>query len=373
LPPSVWTLAGALSASGYRTGAVVTNPYLALQYGLGAGFDDYSNLTIESEASLSFQRTAAMAVLRLLRPQLDLGDRGAAVSARAVSWIERAPRDSRRPFFLWVHYVDPHSPYSAPEATDHKSFRGDSLLGGGRGLLGAEGPISPDVARLRSGELRLSEGEKDEVRALYRAEVAGVDAAVGDLLDGVERLGLEADTLVVVVSDHGEEFWEHGGVEHGHTVYEEVVRVPVLFRWPRGLPAGGRVESVTSLLDVAPTIADLIGAAIPAAVDGRSLTPLLRGDPLPERPAVIENMLFAEERIGVRTATHKLVRWADGREELYDLRSDPGERGAAAELALVSGLGELAEVPTFFLATGGDPARDDPAAAHALRALGYLR
>jgi arylsulfatase A-like enzyme len=373
LPPSLWTLAGALSESGYRTGAVVTNPYLSLRYGLGAGFDDYTNVTIESEAFLSFRRTAAMAILRLLRPEVSVGDRGARVSARALSWIERVSRETSAPYFLWVHYVDPHSPYSAPEATDHKSFRGDSLLGGGRGFLGARGPVSPDVARLRSGELRLSEPEKEEVRALYRAEVAGVDAAVGDLLDGLRRLGLEEHTLVVAVSDHGEEFWEHGGVEHGHTVYEEVVRVPALLRWPRGLPAGGRVESVVSLVDLAPTIADLAGAPLPDGADGRSLALLLRGGALPERAAMVESMLFAEERIGVRTATHKLVRWGDGRVELYDLWSDPGERGAPAEPALLADLGELAEVPTFFLTAEIDPDRDDPAAAHALRALGYLR
>src|SRR5581483_2594103 len=102
----------------------------------------------------------------------------------------------------------------------------------------------PGRHRARSGAIQLSAAEKETVRALYRDEVAGVDAAVGEVVDALDRLGLGDRTLLVVASDHGEEFWEHGGVEHGHTVYDELVRVPLLMRMPGRLPAGAVVDGI---------------------------------------------------------------------------------------------------------------------------------
>lgn len=90
------------------------------------------------------------------------------------------------------------------------------------------------------------------MHALYGAEVRSVDAAVGEMLQALERNGLSGRTLVIGAADHGEEFWEHGGSEHGRTVYEEVVRVPLLMRWPGHVPAGARIDAVARCTDVAP-------------------------------------------------------------------------------------------------------------------------
>jgi arylsulfatase A-like enzyme len=371
-----WTLAGALRARGYRTQAIVTNPYLALRYGLGQGFDGYENLTIESEFFLAGREVTALRLLAWLRPDLVVGDRGETVSARATAWLGRAAGGG--PFFLWLHYIDPHPPYSRAGVARHKSFRSDTLLGA-RDAASGDGPFtltSPDVARLRAGELRLSAGQKAQVRSLYRAEVASVDAAVGQVLAALDRLGLAGGTLVVCVSDHGEEFWEHGGVEHGHTVYEELVRVPLLMRLPGTLPAGAVVDAPARMTDIAPTAVDLLGLAPPLISDGASLLPLVRGEEVSPRPALIESMLFAEERVGVRTPERKYVRWDSGKEEAYDLAADPGElRDLAALPAVMSPLRELyaslahglGEQP---VAAPGGPSPASGAAA--LRALGYL-
>ena len=370
-----WTLAGALRARGYRTQAIVTNPYLALRYGLGDGFGGYENLTIESEFFLATREVTAVRLLTWLVPDLVIGDRGDTVSARATAWLERAARD--RPFFLWLHYVDPHAPYSRPGASRHKSFRGDSLL---TAESSTDTPLtlsSPDIARLRSGELRLDDREKEAVRALYRGEVAYVDAAVGRVLGALDRLGLGERTLVVCLSDHGEEFWEHGGVEHGHTVYEEVVRIPLLMRWPVALPSGAAVESVARIVDVSPTILDLLGIPAPAHVDGVTLLPLLRGAIEAPRIALVENMLFSEERIGVRTADRKYVRWDSGKEEAYDLVTDPGESRDLAGLA--TAVQPLRELLATFERTIGRRAliaRTPPPDGDSrgmLRALGYVQ
>jgi arylsulfatase A-like enzyme len=356
LPSGVWTLADALRQRGYRTHAIVTNPYLALRYGLGHGFNGYENVTIESEAFLAFRDTAAVRIASALWPGL----------------VVVPPN---RPFFLWLHYVDPHPPYSRPGATTHKSFRGDSLLGTS-GVAGLDFTLtSPDVARLRSGELRLGPDEKDAVRALYRAEVRAVDAAVGVVLDTLDALQLSERTLVICVADHGEEFWEHGGVEHGHTVYEEVVHIPLLLRWPTHLPAGQRVRALVRIVDVAPTVAELLTLPRPPHFDGASLVPLLDGHEALPREALVENLLFADERVGLRTHTHKYVHWDIGKEEVYDLVDDPGEQRDLAGvdtvlLPLRQRFARVDDAVPVASTTGTAPVLD-ATAIEALRALGY--
>jgi arylsulfatase A-like enzyme len=373
LPSASWNLATALADRGWRTHAIVTNPYLALRYGLGAGFATYENVTIESEFFVGSSHTTAMRIATWLRPDLEIGDRGETVSRRAVDWL--AAHGAEGPFFLWVHYIDPHPPYTRAGTGIRKSFRTDALLA----PTATPEPLtltSPDVARLRSGEIRLDAQQKDDVRALYRAEVASVDAAVGSVLDAIDRAGVRERTLVVCVADHGEEFWEHGGVEHGHTAYEELVRVPLLMRWPGRLPAGAAVDAVVRITDVPATVIDLLGLPVPAGTDGTTALPLLRGEEPDDRVALVENMLFAEERTGVRTRDRKYVRWENGKEELYDLAADPGERRDLAAVpsmqpavdALRAAAEHGAAAPT---AAGALPG--DERGRAALRALGYVR
>jgi arylsulfatase A-like enzyme/cytochrome c biogenesis protein CcdA len=367
LPDDVATLATLLRAHGYMTHAIVTNPYLALRYGFGRGFDTYDNVTIESETFLVLKDTTMVRLLTWLAPALVVGDRGTTVSARSAHWLTH--RSSQRPFFLWLHYIDPHPPYNRAGSTRHKSFRTDSVFAPSAGEIDLT-LTSPGVARLRSGEIRLSAEEKDLVRGLYRDEVASVDAAVGTVLGALDASGMRADTLVICVADHGEEFWEHGGVEHGHTVYEELIHLPLILRWPGHLLAGARVSQVVRIVDVLPTALELLGLPLPPSLDGQSLMPVLRGDEPAGRVALVENMLFSEERTGLRTATRKYVRWADGKEEVYDLVSDPGER---RDLAGVDG--EIEPLRALFAAQRRQQpvtARLGAGPAELLRQLGYL-
>jgi len=377
LPDGAWTLATALQTAGYGTYAVVTNPYLTRHYGLDRGFDTYENLTVESEFFLAGQTVTPLRLLTWLWPDLVLGDRGADVSARAARVL--AHIDTTRPFFLWVHYIDPHAPYSRRGSSRHKSFRGDSLLAPGpSGAAPVVDALSPAPARLRSGEIRLSAEDKAAVRALYGDEVRAVDAAVGVVLDALDAAGLTRDTLIVCLSDHGEEFWEHGGVEHGHTLYDELLRVPLILRWPERLPERRHVPGVVRTVDVAPTVLDLLGIASPPVLDGVSLRPVVDGTASPPGSALSENLLFAEERVSLRTDDTKYVRWEDGREELFDLRADPSEQHDLAAIPgrVAAARTALAEVDRrrapAFLTSGGAPPSDLGRAA-GLRALGYLR
>ena len=233
------------------------------------------------------------------------------------------------------------------------------------------------MARLRSGEIRLDDEQKQAVHDLYRGEVAAVDAAVGTVLDALDRHQLRDTTLVVCVADHGEEFWDHGGVEHGHTVYEELIRVPLMMRWPVHLPSGRRVEPIVRLTDVAPTVLALLGVPVPGGRDSESFLPLVRGEAEAPRGALIENMLFADERVGLRTEQYKYVRWDYGKEELYDLWTDPLER-----LDLAASGERLAVLRATYAAFGaepnerprtGSPPIVDERTEAAMRALGYLK
>lgn len=368
LAPELWTLTRALRQRGYETAAIITNPYLALRYGFGRGFDTYENLSIRSEIVVAFQDTALVRLMTWAWPGMVPGDRAGVVTARAVAWLRHRPAE--RPFFLWLHYIDPHAPYSPGNETRINSFRGDSLLGeaGARGLQGGV----PDIARLRSGEVRPDAEQKRELRQRYDGEVAELDASLGVLLAALDSLGLTSSTLVVVVADHGEEFWEHGGVEHGRTVYDEVVRIPLLLRWPGVLDGGTIVSSLIGIVDVAPTIMELFEWPAPDAIDGSGAA--LRRQARSPEAVLIESMHFAEERVGLRTATHKYVRWDNGKEEVYDLRADPGER---IDLAGVDGV--AAPLRRMLDGFEASPPSAAAAAVHpggatreALRALGYV-
>jgi arylsulfatase A-like enzyme len=371
LAPGVQTLAETFAQRGYRTHAIVTNPYLLAGSGLAAGFESYENLTFLSEAMVAGRTNAAQWLLDHLAPRLVVGDRGVEVSDWAVRWLEHV--DADRPFFLWLHYIDPHGPYGGTPGARHKTFRGDSSFGATAGhdlLLDGH---SPDPVRLRSGEVRLDDAEKRGLRALYDGEVTEVDRQVGRVLEALDRRGLAAGTLVVCVSDHGEEFWEHGGVEHGHTLYDELLHVVLLMRWPGHLQAGLRVPGVASSVDIAPTIRELVGLPDPGSSDGVSLVAGLRGAMPSPRAVISENLLFAEERVALRTDGAKLIRWANGKEEAYDLRRDPAERrdlagvdGFVARLEAAFDETEQAMAPAVTPVAG----REVPAAA--LRALGYV-
>lgn len=372
LAPGVPTIAEAFVRHGYRTQAFVTNPYLLTRSGLGSGYQGYENLTFLSEAMIAGRRNAAQWLLDHLAPQLVAGDRGTEVSDRAVRWL--AENGRRQPFFLWLHYLDPHGPYGRADGTRHKSFRGETTFGA-TATAGADiSGRSPDPVRLRSGEIRLGDDEKAAMRTLYRGEVAEVDRQIGRVLDAVDAVGLADRTLVVCVSDHGEEFWDHGGVEHGHTLYDELLHVVLMMRWPSQLPAGKRVGSVVSTVDVAPTLLALANLDETPATDGRSLRPDIDGNPGVPRAVLSENLLFAEERISIRTETAKLVRWANGKEEAYDLASDPLER---RDLAGVESFTAPLRTTLVNLEAGLAPAVSPTAGenlpAAALRSLGYLQ
>ena len=188
-----------------------------------------------------------------------------AITRETESFI-RQPRD--RPFFAWVHYLDPHKPYDPVDA-----FLRDEY----------DGSFPPDTEALDRrtlDEIPMTPAEKVQLLAAYDSQVAAVDAHIGHLLDVLDELELADDTLVIVTADHGEELGEHNFyLYHLASVYQQVLSVPWVLRWPGQLPAGRVVSDDVENIDIAPTVLALLGLELPEGMEGVSREPLIRGEP----------------------------------------------------------------------------------------------
>lgn len=352
VPDGVDTLAEAMGRAGYRTAGFPGVRHVSTHMGW-RGFDVLEHVGDEMRAT--------------------------EVTDRALAWL-RQPASA--PFFAWVHYFDPHATYEPPADVAARFYDGDPTAGDGP-LLGE----TDDVRRRRNagrmarwlGDVR----DPEYPRAMYAAEIHTADREFGRLLAGLEGLGLDDRTVVVVLADHGESLGEHG-IFYGHQgIYEQQLRIPLIVHVP-GLPASSSDAQVTTL-DVAPSICQLTGVELRRPVSGLSLVPLLRGEESPEFAArrTLVHHQARHRALALRQDGFKLI-WPRFRKEhpllssepqLFDLRTDPQERvDLAAEQgervrAMARTLGPVIEL---IEATSGDGAVLDDATRQHLQALGYL-
>jgi arylsulfatase len=334
------TLAEILSEGGMRTGAFVAAFVLDAQFNLDQGFEHYD---AEVDRPLSDQTPqppdSAPEGWRRWLGQLSTAyhRRADAVTDRAITWVES---DDGRPFFLWVHYFDPHQPYQAPEPwTTHYDPGYDGPLRGDRTTY-----IQMRRSDRREGTSRDWSREDRHMIARYDGEISYLDGQLGRLFEALRSAGRWDDTLVIVVADHGESFGEHGRQfwEHNATVFDEVLRVPLLVRRPDGLGRGRREPGLVRTIDIAPTILDWALGSAPDGMQGRSLLGLTEGKDA-EAPGEIvvqalrgrQVMPTGHSFLGLRTREFKLVLRLDRAERpidvsLFDLREDPAERDPTA-------------------------------------------
>jgi len=363
LPEALVTIAERFSDAGWATAGVVTNSNLARVFRFDQGFDHY---------------VEAWSIARA-------GDaeRAGYVTDEALAWLRRRPED--RPFFLWVHYVDPHARYQPP-APFHEQFVGDRFYSGERRV-----PLHPGRDDDMDGiPARSHLGTRDEVDyyvAQYDAEIRYNDREIGRLLRALDETGLRDRTVIALSADHGESLGDHRYYfDHGRRPYDSCARVPLLFRVP-GASAGLRIAHPVELVDLHPTLLELAGLPRGPALHGRSLVPWLRGGLDPGRSpwAVTESGTETPWQVAIRDARWKLIHVPHPRDralmtgaewELYDLAADPGEtrnvaeaepeRVAAMRRALEdweqrTAMGKAVETPWI-----------DTETAARLRALGYL-
>jgi arylsulfatase A-like enzyme len=298
LNPAVQTLTQVLRSHGYYAAAFTGGTQVSSLYGFSRGFDFYGET-----AGANYRINSAELLFH-----------------KATAWL-RANKDYK--FFLFLHTYQPHNPYRTPPFPEKESFLKkdfpwrtvnlQSLLGGG-------------LPRLFDGLTAL---ERENVIALYNIEIRYTDEYfIRPLLEELKRLDLYDNTMIVLTSDHGEEFYDHSGWMHVHTLYNELLHVPLIIKFPRSRYGGRRVDGVAGVVDIMPTILEETGISVSRLkLDGKSLTGLLTGEENRERfrigylPAWVASEI--PRRVAIIQGQHKLIMNDDYPPEAYTYFSPP--------------------------------------------------
>jgi arylsulfatase A-like enzyme len=239
--------------------------------------------------------------------------------------LEFFKKNQRKNTFTFLHLFDPHLNYDPPG--EFREMFSKGYRGPFRTLTG------PQIQKLIADKWMPEVEGRDYLRGEYDAEILFMDREVGRLVDGLRALGLYDRTMLVIVADHGEEFWDHGGFEHGHTMYEELIRVALIVKLPaRYEPARSAVPSRVRQVDIMPTVFDVLGIESRATFDGESLLPFMINETMPNgRPAYSEGTLYGVDKVAFYQNRYKYILDLGGSDgELYDVIDDPLERNNLA-------------------------------------------
>ncbi len=366
LRADVPTLAEQFRDAGYATAAFVASSTVqARNTALDRGFELYDDAVTPREGyHLSPLVPLAVAEkFSMLAADENCGERPAdEVTDAAIRWLKQR---RRQPFFIWLHYFDPHDDYLPPARYVRPGLAGRSL----------QKAINENWAEGKGGP-KLPK----RIAALYDGEIAFMDAEIGRFLDELERVRLASRTLVLAVGDHGEAFGEHGTKYHGFRLYGEEIRVPFIVCDMGGsLPAPAGPSLQVTTLDVAPTILDLAGLAVPRNMRGRPLFRTANATPAYciRVPDPLRTNKDAVGRLDAfATAEEKLILHADGKAEYYDLAEDPEETNdlARERPARVAELRAALEAIRAGVEPSPAPTREiDSDTMDKLRALGYIK
>jgi len=284
--------------AGYATAAFIANGYLAAEFGFDRGWNTYVNYIRESK------RTEAEHVYK--------------------DALEFIGSNKDKPFFTYIQTIDPHVPYDPPPE-DLKIYDAQAY----------EGPVSPRstgnlLEEFKRKRVELNARDRRRLEALYDGEVTYHDRHFGHFLDGLFKAGVLEDTVIIVCADHGEEFFEHESVGHGHTLHQELLHVPLAIRAPKLVPRNKRSPLDVGLADVLPTALAATGLPVPKGMEGVNLLPAARGAaPDPVSAAFSSFWSEADDRNlswSVRKGDWKLRMHGPVRSYLYNLNDDPLER-----------------------------------------------
>jgi arylsulfatase A-like enzyme len=279
-----------LSANGFATGSFIANGYVSDRFGFDQGWDHYTNFIRENE------NTDASNVFQ------EAGD-----------WIE-ANKDRR--FFAYVQTIDPHVPYDPPS-----EYR--RMYDSNEGYAGQVTPRgTPELLEeAKRGAVTFSDSDRARLLALHDGEISQHDFEMGRFIDRLKSMGVFENTIFVITSDHGEEFDEHGSWGHGHSVYQELIHVPLLVHGP-GVPAS-RVTETVSTLDIPATVLSSVGLPNLPASEGRDILGFTRGE-VPPGPTVAFSDFLNDRRV-IRAGRWKMVLRGINA-TLFDLQTDPTEQ-----------------------------------------------
>ncbi|MHC4160018.1 MAG: sulfatase, partial [Planctomycetota bacterium] len=288
LKPDAVTLAEVFRSAGAETGAITNVFFLSEKFGMTQGFK-----TTDAYTSHSNRDTR----------------RAGPTTSSALRWIDL---HKNKPFFLFLHYFDPHLVYDPPQPF-RRQFADSPDCNTTDFIFGTVN----DMSQLRRNQTAPSPDIVDRLEKLHNGEVAYTDSEVGKLIEGISQRGLDQNTIIVITSDHGEEFLDHGGFEHGHTLYNELLHVPLIIRDPNTMSnryhsdssqnCPVRLSPTIRLIDVAPTICELASVAVHPAFVGRSLVPFLRGQHQADRPVFSQGNMWGPGGTSLRKDGLKII------------------------------------------------------------------
>jgi choline-sulfatase len=293
VPKGATLLSESLKEGGFKTGSFIANGYVSDKFGFNQGWDHYTNYIREKK------NTDAENVFK------EAGD-----------WIEKN-KDKR--FFAYVHTIDPHVPYDAPEQFlslyKKGEYKGQVAPRKTPELLAEAKRVPPRVT--------FNDADKQYLKDLYDGEVSYHDHYLGLFVERLKKLGLYDDTVFVITADHGEELDEHGSWGHGHSVYQELLWIPYVVRLPGVVPAGTRIKQAVSSMSIFPTVLEATGVKAPSTLEDKSVLGWLRGGPPPAVPVAFSD--FLDDRRVIRAGRWKLI-LRGLNETLFDLEKDPTEQ-----------------------------------------------
>jgi arylsulfatase A-like enzyme len=322
-----------LREHGYTTAALSGNPWIRPEFGFDQGVEHFYSVRAEGLAHGTLFMNALKSanklvdvgamlynrVKRLVVGHLAPTERDRRLNAEAGRWLAR---QGAKPFFLYLHYMSPHQPYTAPPPFDH-AFVPDPRA--------TPVTVYPRKTYLffETGD-PLPEPKRQDLIGRYDGAILFADSILGELVETLRHLELLDDTLVIVTSDHGEEFYEHRNWGHGQSLYNELIHVPLVMHWPARLPRERRVARVVRSVDVMPTILDLLDIPPSAPLAGRSLLDVIGDESAPGWDEAYAELLFREASVrALIRGDEKVLETVRGgrlRRELYDLAGDFDEQ-----------------------------------------------
>ncbi len=292
LPEGVQLASQKLKADGFKTAGFVANGYVSEKFGFDKGWDLFRNYIREGK------NTEAENVFK-----------------DALEWIGKQAPDDR--FFAYLQTIDPHVPYRTDESYTKLFFDGAY-----KGKLGPSVEAEEQIALSKTPE-KFTDEDRKWVRAQYRAEVSYHDAMLGNFIKALEEAGSLQDTVFVITNDHGEEIGDHGRWGHGHSLYEELLRAPLIIHYDPIFKPGQLFSEVVEHVDLMPTLMDVLGVAPMKTADGVSFLPALRGEPT--QWPLYSLSEFQSGKRALRVGSWKLIRSTGSSRELFNLADDPTE------------------------------------------------
>ncbi|UCE95808.1 MAG: sulfatase [Candidatus Bathyarchaeota archaeon] len=317
------SIAEILKSNGYNTAAFLSNPWVSSFFHYNRGFDDFYDKTSNSLSKAEIFRGFGLAykildsfrvghaLYSILKGSKGNADRARIINDKAISWLKEHSGN----FFLWLHYMDAHEPYIPLESTISERLKAVRLF-------------------RKSKDPQFSKHNLRILVDLYDREIKYVDREIGILLNRISKMGLLENTYIILTSDHGQQFMEHGIIGHGY-LYDEVVRVPLMISGP-GIPPNTLIQKQVCLLDLSPTILDLLNIPKAASFQGETFLPKIFSEKKQEEGVIIEGIPFKHQgktlsRFCLRTEKWKYIlllneNYEQVDAELYDIISDPAEQ-----------------------------------------------